>query len=211
MRKSEITHLLVAILVLFVVLGFRTVILGEVSGLVLAFAFAIVLILVPVVAKKATANLLDAGVEHKIWNFYRYGFKPRYHFKKDIPFGIVVPLLFTLISIGFVKVMTLLTYETKVLRIRAARRFGLYSYTEMSEWHNGLIGAAGVVALLFMAAIVYFIPALEPLSKLACYYAFWNMIPFSNLDGTQIFFGSRILWATLAIVTVVLTAFALLI
>jgi hypothetical protein len=211
MRKSEISHLFVAVLILFVVIGFQYVIRGNPIMLIEALAFSLVLVFLHVVAKKIAAYLLDADVEHRVWSVYRYGYKARWHFKREIPFGIAIPLLFTAISLGFVKFMGLLTYETRVLKIRAAKRFGQYSYTEMSEWHNGLIGAAGIVALLFLAVIAYFFPQLEYLSKLSVYYAFWNLLPISDLDGTQIFFGSRILWATLALITAVFTAIALII
>jgi Zn-dependent protease len=35
-------------------------------------------------------------------------------------------------------------------------------------------------------------------SRLSIYFAFFNMIPISDLDGNKIFFGSLILWSFLA-------------
>jgi hypothetical protein len=78
----------------------------------------------------------------------------------------------------------------------------------MTDWHNALIGAAGIVAVLILSIISYLIPWSDSLWRLSAYYAFWNMIPLSNLDGTQIFFGSRVLWSTLAIVVAIFTVYA---
>jgi len=128
-------------------------------------------------------------------------------FKKEKPFGFYIPLFFTLFSLGLIKVMTFLTYETGALKHRAAKRHGYYSYTEMTDWHNGLIGAAGVVILLLISLISY-LTGLELLSKMAAYYAFWNMIPIAKLDGTQIFFGSRIIWAVLGVITLIFALYA---
>jgi Zn-dependent protease len=78
----------------------------------------------------------------------------------------------------------------------------------MTDWHNALVGAAGIIAILLVAFISYWYAGLETLSKFATFYAFSNMIPFSKLDGSQIFFGSRVLWATLSIITLIFTAYA---
>ena len=77
----------------------------------------------------------------------------------------------------------------------------------MTEWHNGVIGAAGLVAVLLLSFISYF-PGFELLTKLAAFYAISNMLPISNLDGTQIFFGSRILYITMLIITAIFFLYA---
>ena len=108
--------------------------------------------------------------------------------------------------------MTFLTYETRALKHRAAKRFGYYSFTEVTDWDNGLIGATGIIALLVLS-IVGYIMGYELLFKMAAFYALMNMLPISNLDGTQIFFGSRIIWSVLALICLIfgLYAFALVI
>jgi len=151
---------------------------------------------------------LDANVEHRIWHFQRYGFKPRAKFKKEMPFGVILPLAISIVTLGAAQLMTFLTYETRALKHRAAKRFGFYSYTEMTDSHNGLIGASGVVVLLLISFIAYF-PGWEYLSKMAAFYAFWNMAPFSNLDGTQIFFGNRTLWSVLGVIVLIFVLYAL--
>jgi len=209
MGGREFAHVLAAILLLFIVSGLWFALQGETELLAEVLAFSFIIISVHVLTKKVVAPMLDANVEHRIWHFYRFGIKSHHHFKREIPFGLIVPLIFTAFSLGFLKVMTFLTYETRALKRRAARRFGHYSYTSMTDWHNGLIGAVSIVGVMLVSVFGYLLN-FEYLAKMAAYYAFFNMIPFSTLDGTQIFFGSRVLWFVLAFVSFLFVLFALL-
>lgn len=210
METKEIYPILIAILVLFVVLGFGFIIQKDFTILAQVLLFAVIIIVVHVFAKKIMAFLLDADVEHKIWGVSRFGFKPKNHLKGEAPAGIILPLLFTLITLGTFRFSSILTYEAKATKYRAARRFGFYSYTELTDFHNALIGASGILAILLLSLITYFLPGnFEYLARAAAFYAFFNMLPISNLDGTQIFFGSRVLYTTVAILTIIFTIFAL--
>ena len=208
MKEREIFQIFIGMIVLAVIIGMTSIINLDLENLGKAFLFAFVLIFVSISAKKIVANWLDSDVEHEIWQWSRFGFKPNRHLKKRVPLGIVLPLFLSLFSIGTLKLMTILTYETRALKRRAAKRFGHYSFTEMTDWHNALVGAAGIISILFLSFIVYWVPQLEELSKIAAFYAFSNLIPFSKLDGSQIFLGSRVLWATLAIITLIFTTYA---
>ncbi len=209
MDSREIFHLLIAILVLAIVISFANALKGNFLSIGLALLFAFLIIAFNVVGKKIAASSLDVDVENELWFWERYGLKPGWHLEKPIPLGVILPLVLTAFSVGIVKCMTLITYETKALKRRAARRFGFYSFAEMTDWHTSLIGAAGIVAVLILAVIAYFIPGIEGLTKMAIYYSFWNLIPFSKLDGSQIFFGSRVIWTALALITIIATAYAL--
>jgi hypothetical protein len=212
MTQREISHIIAAIIILTAIISLAPILQKEYTQIPQLFVFAIIIVAVPIIAKKLTANALDANVEHELWFFQRFGFWPRAKFKGPIPAGIIFPLFISIFTLGYTKLMTLLTYETKALKRRAAKRFGFYSFTEITEFHHGLIGAAGILSLLVLALIAYLIPSpnLELLTKLSVYYAFWNIIPFSKLDGTQIFFANQILYFTLATITLIATVFVFL-
>jgi len=53
-----------------------------------------------------------------------------------------------------------------------------------------------------MAVGAYFL-GFEFFAKLSIYYAAWSLVPFSNLDGAKVFFGSKGLWIVMAIITLV--------
>ncbi len=210
MKTEEIFNIIGAIIILTVIIGFVAPLTTTGEAIAKALLFAIIIILANVLVKKVVAYNLDADVEHEIWKVSRYGWKPNHYFKREVPAGIILPLFFALFSLGLFKFMALLTYETRALTQRAAKRFGYYSYTEMTEWHNSLIGAAGIIAVLLVSLISYFSPwSNEILWRMASFYAFFNMLPLSKLDGTQIFFGSRVLWSALAIITFIFTSYAL--
>ncbi len=210
MNQSEMLNIVIAIAVLAIVIGLAPMIALDPYGMVLALAFAIIIIGTNILSKVLMALNLDAKVEHSIWQWSRYGFKESEKLAKSIPMGIILPLAFSVISLGALKVMTILTYETSALKRRAARRHGHMSFTEITDWHNALIGGAGIIAVLLVSFISYWIPGFEGLSRAAAFYAFFNMLPVSKLDGAQIFFGSRVLWYTLGIITLIFTGYALL-
>ncbi len=211
MKQSELSHIIIAMLVLGLVASFPFIIKQDWTNTLMALAFSVIIIAISISAKKAASYSLDSNVEHEIWEMSRFGFGKRDYLKKPIPAGIIFPSVLTIISLGLVKFMPILTYETRALKYRAVKRFGFYSFTEVTDWHHALIGAAGILSVLAIAFITYLIPAsnLEYLAKISAYYAFWNLIPISKLDGAQIFFGSRILWTVLATITAIFVFLAL--
>jgi len=208
MRQQEITNIIAAIIILAAIASFSFVIKGEWRAIIQIFFFSIMIIFVSIFAKKSMAFMLDSDIEHEIWKVYRYGWKPGGHFNKPILAGIIFPLFFSVFSGGILKIASILTYESRVLKSRVAKRFGFYSYAEMTDWHNGIIGAAGIISILLLSIIAYLANA-ELLARLSVYYAFSNLLPISNLDGSQIFFGSRIIYTILAVITIILAAYAL--
>jgi len=213
MKPKEFSNILSAIVILAIVLGFQFPFdkFFEVENLARSFVFSAIIIFIGVFARKFAADKLDCDVEHEMWRWQRFGYKPHHYLKEGLPAGIALPLFFSLFSLGSVKLLTVLNYYAAPLRRRAARRFGYFSYGELSEYHNGLIGAAGIAAILLLSFVSYFIPGASLLAKYSAYYAFWNMLPLSFLDGTLIFFGSRVLWATLALFAILFTGFAIII
>jgi len=208
-KHSEWNHIIAAFIIITIVFGFSAILSLDATAIGKIILFVAIILAANLLAKKLTAKALDSDIEHEIWQWSRYGFIPHWHLKKPIPAGIIFPLFLTIFSLGFLKFPAVLTYETKALKHRTARRFGFYSYAEMTDWHNSLIGASGIVAVLLIALISYFIPGLEGLPKLATFFAFSNMLPISKLDGTQILFGSKVLYILLAVITLIAFGFAL--
>ncbi|MDO8508870.1 MAG: hypothetical protein Q7S27_04265 [Nanoarchaeota archaeon] len=203
MKPREISHIALAVVLLTLVAGLQFAIKSQWNQLIYAFAFSTIIIVVAVMSKKFVAYLLDADIEHEIWHTSAYGLKKSQHFKKPVPAGLIIPLLISIVTLGQVKFSALLTYEARALKYRSSKRFGFYSFKEITDWHHALIGGASTIALLILASFAYLFPQinLEYFAKLSVYYAFWNLLPLSKLDGAQIFFGSRILWSVLATIT----------
>lgn len=165
-------------------------------------------IAVNIIAKKVASFYLDSEVEIKLWEVERYGFRSHHRFNKPVPAGIIVPILVKILSFGYLSWLAVTSFDVKPKTYRAAKRFGLYSFSEVSEFHIGIIAAAGIFANLLFAVIAYFLN-IPDFSRISVFYAFFNMIPLSDLDGNKLFFGSLTLWAFFAALIVIGMFFAL--
>lgn len=207
LTKSELASIPVASLI--IAFSANLLLRGTIAFLwVLLAVFAVIVI--NVVAKKVAGFYFETDIETKFWEVYQFGFKPSRHFKKPVPLGAFLPLISKIILFpinGFVW-MASLVFEVKPRIYRAARRHGLYSFSEMTESHIGYIAAAGIAANLAFAIIGYLI-GFTDFARFNIYYALFNMLPISNLDGNKIFFGSVALWSFLASLVLVGLFFAI--
>src|SRR3989339_631242 len=105
------------------------------------------------------------------------------------------------ITLGKLKWMASLVFEVKAKTYRAAKRYGVYSFSEMTEYHIALIAASGIIGNLI---------GFPDFSRINIYYAFFNLFPISDLDGNKIFFGSLILWSFITSITLIALGFAIL-
>jgi len=208
MKASEWYHVLFAVILFTIVFGFEAIINNDWFILSKTFFFAVLILITIVLVRKYFAYQLDSGVEHKLWKMQRFGFMVNRKLKSEAPVGILLPLFLSVFSLGLIKFCSFLTYETHTLKTRAAKRFGFYAFSEMTEWHNGVIGATGIITALLLSIIGYIADPSFIMLKMSVYYAFVNMFPISNLDGTQILFGSRVLYFTLMTITLIFTAYA---
>ncbi len=175
--------------------------------LILASVFFVILL--NILGKKIAGFYLDSRIEIKSWKIERYGFKPKQYFKTPIPAGLIFPILFSLISFGKFIWMASFSFDVKPEISRVAKRYNLYSYSEMTEGHIGMIAAAGVIVNIIFAIIGYLIGFSE-FSRLNIYFAFFSLIPLSELDGNKIFFGNFVLWCFLSVLVLIGLAYSFL-
>ena len=153
--KKEI----LAILVVSVILAF-SISLVETWNLFLYSLLAVfIVILINIFGKKVVSYYLDSEVEIRIWEIEKYWFRPGQTFKRPFPAGAVLPLVskIFLFPLGSFVWMASLVFDVKPKTYRAAKRHGLYSFSEMTELHEGRIAIAGIVANLFFALIGYLV------------------------------------------------------
>ena len=203
--KNEV----IAIIVAAIILAFSA---NFFFGGYIAFLWTLLavffVILVNVFAKKISSFYFEAETEVKLWEIEGMFFiRKRHSFRKPFIIGAFMPLiakLFFLPVQGFTW-MASLVLEVKPKTSRAARRHGLYTFSEMTENHIRYIAAAGIFANLIFSVIGYLIGGnfFSEFSRLNIYYALFNMIPFSHLGGNKIFFGNMVLWSFLAALVVV--------
>jgi len=176
-----------------------------------SLAIFAIIIFSSVIVKKITAGYFSITIEHKIWELQRFSFPERAKLKKPIPAGLIVPFIVSFLSQGVfggvLRPFTFLQFDSKNIPERRylrayegqARKF---RRTEMNESDPAMVATSGfyVILLLAVLGIIFKLPEL---TKYSIYYGIWNLIPFSQLDGSRLFFGSFINWALLAILYVV--------
>ncbi len=207
---KEIGHIILGIIIFAFAVSAKTLFESPSAGtgqFLIMLIFGFIIISVYVLAKKLVAYYYEVEIEMKIWQFKRYGLYERSYFKNPVPIGIILPFLLSILTFGYVKWLGILQSQEKATTARAAKRHDFYSYSELTEWHIGLISASGIVISLILAILAYFINQPE-LAKLSIYYAVFNLIPLGQLDGTKVFFGSKILWTILAAITAIILIWA---
>lgn len=195
LNKDEI----ITIAIIIVILSFLINFIQSIETFFYTLLAVSGVILLNIFAKKLMGFYLDSEIEIKLWTIKQYGFRISQHFKKPFPIGAFIPIISKafLFPVKGLIWMACLVFDVKPKIYRSAKRHGLYSFSEITESHMGLIAAAGIITNLICAVIGYFI-GFHEFSKLSLFYAFFNMLPISDLDGNKIFFGNIILWSFLA-------------
>jgi hypothetical protein len=204
LTKKEI----ITIITVSIVLGFAISLLESLQIFFYTILLILIIILINLTAKKIISFYYDLEMETKLWEMKRYGYTAGSYFKNPIPAGLIFPLITTAFSFGYITWLAALTFDIKTKIYKSAKRHGLYKFTEITEFHLALIATAGIVANLFMGLIGYLINQPE-FARLNLYYAFFNIIPLSNLDGNKIFFGNLILWSFLTTIILIGLLFAI--
>jgi len=203
---------LALIVILALVLGFAISLMETLEIFLYTSLSVLLIFLINITAKKLTAFYYDTDIEIRLWELRRTGFfyfvgvlpvttpSPHHKFKHPFPLGIFVPILSAVLTFGNFTWMASYVFDAKEKIYKAAKRHGLYKFSEITEFHLGLIAASGIVANLALAFVGYLIGLPEQMNfvTLSIWFAFFNMLPISDLDGNKVFFGNLVLWATLA-------------
>ena len=207
-NRKEITD----IILVSVILTFSITLFHKFTNFLEILLYLFLIIMINILVKKIVSYYFESEVEIKIWSFKRWGYKPKNYLRKEFLAGAIFPIISSIIFFplnGFIW-MSSLIFNVKSKTYRAAKRHGLYSFTEISEDHIAYIAAAGLFANLLFSVIAYLI-GLTEFAKLSIWFAFFNIIPISNLDGNKIFFGSKVLWSLLATITLIALGYTFLV
>ncbi|MEK6848690.1 MAG: hypothetical protein AABX65_03600, partial [Nanoarchaeota archaeon] len=151
--------------------------------------FFLIIIFVNTFAKYFAAAYYLVKAEVAVWSVQQYWFYEGAHFKKPLPFGVLLPIFFAVFSFGAVPWLAVLQTNLTPTKARATRRFPMdYSFSEMTDFHSGMVCAAGIFATLVLAVVSLYLGYYQ-LAKFAGAYAIFNLIPLGQLDGTKILFS----------------------
>lgn len=164
----------------------------------------ILIIFTSVTTKKLIAPHYSIKIEHRVWEFQRWGYYQRAHLKKPFPIGLVLPFFIGFFSLGIIKPYLFLQFdidnllERRILKARGNRRNERKDLINDEDY--GYTAASGFYSLLALALTglilnyyLNFKTGLD-LAKFSVYFGLWNLIPFGQLDGNKLFFGITIGW-----------------
>jgi len=207
-KKEIISFIIVTVLFAFVI-SFSSILKSGAGFFYSALLIAFIILALNLLIKKLVAYYYECEIEQGIWFFQRYGLYSKSYFKNKIPLGLLLPFFLIILSLGSFKCLTMTEFDISAARARAAKRHGLYRFSELTEFHIAVVAASGIFLNLIAAAIGYLF-GFPDFVRYSVYFTIWNMLPISNLDGTKIFFGSRALWITLAFICIIFLLYALL-
>ncbi len=208
-NKKEIFPIILIIVIITLSITLSLRITESWKEILWVFISVSLIILLNIFTKKIVAYNLDSEIEMKIWEVGGYSSAGKKQ-KRPFPIGAFLPLLSKIILFPFKSFvwMASLAFEVKPKIYRGAKRHGLYTFSEITEDHIALIAASGIVINLIVAVISYFL-GFPLFSRLNIYYAFFNMLPLSELDGNKIFFGNLVLWSFLGALVLIGMLFAI--
>ena len=216
-------HEIPSIIAISIILAFAITLVQTKESFLYILLSVFIIVLINILAKKIVAYQVDSEIETKIWEIERWGLSgilltkgvmhPAKKFKKPIPLGAFLPLISKAILFPITNLvwMASLTFDVKTKIYKAAKRRTRYSFSEITDYQIGLIAGAGILANLIFAGIGYIIglPGEMDFVRLSVFYAFFNMLPISKLDGNRLFFGNQIMYYTLGILTLAAMGYAL--
>lgn len=201
-KKKEIGFIVFAIILMALVISFNYKSI-ETNIFLNALLISAIIIIFGVLVRYLVAGLLDIEIEHSVWKLERYGLYRRRYFIKPIPMGILMPLLLGFLSLGEIKWLALLQVDIiKALPSKIAKRFGVRRFAEIKEFDVALIIFWGLIATLVITGIAL-LGNYDMLAKYSLYYAIWNLIPISQLDGLKLLLSSRALYILACIFTLI--------
>jgi len=203
-RKQEIGAIVISTLMI----AFASTLIETWNLFLYALAAVFLVTMINVLAKKISGFYLESIVDIRLWEIRRWGLRPWQHFKNFFPLGAFLPIIskIFLFPLNGLVWTASLVFDVKPSVHRAARRHGVYTFSEMTESHTGVIAAWGIIANLFFAIVGYMISSslfAQLFVQFNLWFAFFNMIPISNLDGNKIFFGKKILWYVLSVMALI--------
>jgi Zn-dependent protease len=194
-NKKELISLLIASLVLGYVSSYKSLTwLGWVS----MAGLALIVLFVHHFGQKITALFYDCSTEAKLWTVRQFSFGKSSHFKFDFPMWAAFPVFLVIFTLGGLKWLALTTFEAVPLPARIHRK-----YAELTDWDLALIAAGGLFFNALLAVIAHLL-GFDMFAMLNLFFVMFNLIPFSNLDGGKIFFGSVMLWVFCSVFTAIL-------
>lgn len=208
--KSEIRPFLITLFLVTLAFGFNDgsesfVFSLWFSNFISVLIASVIVICFMILGFKLMARRYGFGAEFSLSLIKRYGLAPYSKFPKRFKFlgkrreikglawGTILSPIITLISNGRLPFIPLSTYN---LVFEKASRFGrkFVQVTDIEEAKIALAGPLANVLLVLVLSIFNWSGTFDKIIIISAVFVLFHMIPFADLPGTKIYFGSRLLY-----------------
>ncbi|MDD5253698.1 MAG: hypothetical protein PHG05_01160 [Candidatus Nanoarchaeia archaeon] len=203
--KKEVKAILIASFLIALVFGFNDGSdLFEIQHWILNFLFiflgAVLSTFIYTFVIKLGAIHYGGKATYRMWTIKQIFIRQQMRFEPPIPIGAIIGFLFTLFSNG--KLFLLAIHSPEVVSDKVARTGRLFKNiyeTEIAKVH-----ALGPLTLLALGLLLNVInPVLfDRLITMNYLLAIYHLIPFSDLNGTHLFMGARLLYVFIVILVI---------
>ena len=198
--ETEKKHILFSILIISFVFAYndksKTFQLGYwLFNLIKTIIIVTIILVIYEYSHKYLAKKYGATTEHKILSIKQYGLKVTRKLKKEIPLGVILPILITLISAG--KLFFPLTNQFAINSERKRRIGRKFQY--VTNYESAKIAAFGSIIIIFFSYTLKTISLITPFTFsytifISNIIAIFSLVPLPKTNGSMIFFGSKTLY-----------------
>lgn len=150
-------------------------------------------VLVHYFGHKWSARRYGTDVVHKIWSVKRYGLATKAHFRVGIPLGSIFAVIISFLSNGKFFFTAVEAFDIKGEEYSRIGRWRL-KVLEREVARIAFMGPLFNIIFAFLLQSFNKSGMFDQLILISCLYALYHMIPWSQLDGAKIFFGSLYLY-----------------
>ena len=156
-HKKEALHITIAIILMSIVLSlFNIQSIMTSEGLwnyITYLLYSIIIIIIWVAGKKIAGAYFGVNTDHRILGLKRYWYWKKTYLKKPFPTGLIIPLLFSLLSQGSIKIFTFLQTNVTPHIKRTVKKRGKKTYSELDEFDISLTFMWSIISLLILSLI----------------------------------------------------------
>ncbi|MEK6852826.1 MAG: hypothetical protein AABX59_03015 [Nanoarchaeota archaeon] len=201
---KEIGQLALALLLMAFLISFTKL---TVLSYLIALVMVVIILIPHVLAHKIVALKYEAHSRFQLLEWKRFWVFESAEFKHPFPIWLVLPALVVFLTQGAVKIFTIESFKLETKETRLGRK-----WTTIMESENAFVAMAGpivnlVIAFLALLLVPYF-EIMKEFALLNLWFAFFSVIPLFNLDGIKIFFGGKIQWVFIFIITLAMIVLA---
>ncbi len=194
-KRKEVGALLIAAIVLGIVFGFddglETFQLGHWTANFIFYAcFAFMLLALFYITTKKKAEKHGSEINIGIWGIKRVGLRKSFELKRDLPLGIILPLLIAFVSYGVIPFAATLETKIKGIKLRRINK----KFKRVSDIELATIQLAGPLMLMWAAILINIIAPKNPLVFMALTISLCQLLPLAGLNGLWLYYGSPLMY-----------------